>query len=100
LLTPSGTAANLVVLNLLRQLGRTRLWIVLPAYFQIPIAAKELGFEVISNHAQPGVDGWILPEMPGLTAKTDAVWLTHPIYGVGHPFAAKSIEGNRPVIPS
>lgn len=92
LLTPSGTAANLVVLNLLRQLSKTRLWIVLPAYFQIPIAAQEVGFEVIWNHAQFGADGWRLPEMPGLTAETDVVWVTHPIYGVGHPFAAESVD--------
>lgn len=91
LLTPSGTAANLVVLNLLRQLGKTRLWIVLPAYFQIPIAAQEIGFEVICKHAQLGADGWRLPEMSGLTAQTDVVWVTHPIYGVGDPFAAKSV---------
>jgi histidinol-phosphate/aromatic aminotransferase/cobyric acid decarboxylase-like protein len=90
LLSPSGTAANLVVLNLLRQLGKKRLWIVLPAYFQIPIAAGDVGFEVICHHAQFGVDGWGLPEMPGLDAATDVVWVTHPIYGFGYQFASES----------
>lgn len=92
LLTPSGTAANLVVLNLLRQLGKTRLWIVLPAYFQIPIAGQKVGFEVICKHAHLDVDGWRLPEMRTLTPATDVVWVTHPIYGVGDPFTTKSID--------
>lgn len=92
LLTPSGTAANLVVLNLLRQLGKTRLWIVLPAYFQIPIVAQEIGFEVICKHAQLDVGGWRLPEMPDLTPTTDALWVTHPIYGVGDSFKTESVN--------
>lgn len=91
LLTPSGTAANLVVLNLLKLLGRKRLWIVLPAYFQVPIAAKDVGLEIICSHALRKTDGWYLPEMPGLIPETDAVWITNPIYGVGDSIAASSV---------
>lgn len=92
LLTPSGTAANLVALNLLRHLGKTRLWTVLPSYFQIPIAAREVGFEVICKHAHLDAGGWRLPEMRTLTPTTDVVWVTHPIYGVGDPFTTRSVD--------
>jgi histidinol-phosphate/aromatic aminotransferase/cobyric acid decarboxylase-like protein len=92
LLTPSGTAANLVVLNLLRQLGKNRLRIVLPAYFQVPIAAQEIGFEVSYNHAREGDSGWITPDLSAFDPRIDVVWLTHPIYGVGDTFSPSAIQ--------
>ncbi|WP_220274687.1 aminotransferase class I/II-fold pyridoxal phosphate-dependent enzyme [Trinickia dinghuensis] len=92
LLTPSGTAANLVVLNLLRHLGKTRLWIVLPSYFQVPIAAQEIGFEVFCDHAKQDGLGWSAPDLSALDVQTDVVWVTHPIYGIGETFTPATIE--------
>jgi len=92
LLTPSGTAANLVVLNLLRQLGKDRLRIVLPAYFQVPVAAKDIGFEVTCDHAQGGDSGWTAPDLSALDPQIDVVWITHPIYGIGDTFSPGTMQ--------
>ncbi|MBS1207620.1 MAG: hypothetical protein H6R19_18 [Proteobacteria bacterium] len=92
LLTPSGTTANLVALNLLRQLGKERIRIVLPAYFQVPIAAQEIGFEVACDHAREGSSGWIAPDLSTLDPRIDVVWITHPIYGIGEAFSLESVQ--------
>jgi histidinol-phosphate/aromatic aminotransferase/cobyric acid decarboxylase-like protein len=92
LLTPSGTTANLVVLNLLRQLGKEHLKVVLPAYFQVPIAAQEIGFKVTCDHMREGNSGWTTPDLSALDPRIDVVWITHPIYGVGDSFSPDSMQ--------
>ncbi len=92
LLAPSGTAANLVALNLLRHLGMRRLWIVLPAYFQIPIAAQQIGFEVICVDAKLTAYGWEMPDISALNTTTDALWVTNPIYGIGDSFGLSMVN--------
>jgi len=88
LLTPSGTAANLVALNLLRQRGVQRLRVILPAYFQVPIAAQGIGFDVACEYALEGGMGWTVADLSTVDPQLDAVWITHPIYGVGDTFSA------------
>jgi len=89
LLTSSGTTANLVALSLVRLLGRRRLWIYLPAYFQVPIVAQNIGLEVISVPSMWPPQVWKILE--GLDPNVDAVWLTHPMHGFGNTMGADSI---------
>lgn len=89
LLTPSGTAANLIALSLAKLLGRKRLWIYFPAYFQVPIVAQGIGLEVISVPSIWPPRGWKI--LDGLDPNVDAVWLTHPMHGFGNTMEADSV---------
>lgn len=91
LLTPSGTAANLIALSLVKLLGKRRLWIYLPVYFQVPIAAHGIGIEVISVPSSWTTLGENNLEIHGLDPELDAVWLTHPMHGFGNRLNAKSV---------
>jgi histidinol-phosphate/aromatic aminotransferase/cobyric acid decarboxylase-like protein len=91
-LTTNGTSANLTAMTLLKALGRSRLHIILPVYFQVPIAALEMGLHRSGVYAFQTNDGWSIPELSSLSPATDAVWLTNPIYGMGDRFSDSAVN--------
>lgn len=91
-LAPSGTSANLLALCLLKLQGKRRLVISAPTYFQVPIAAQDLGLEVktLANCRMNGE--WQIEDLSNLDHDTDALWVTNPMHGFGEPFSNQSLD--------
>lgn len=91
-ITPSGTSANLLALVIAKKQGIKNIIILGPCYFQVPIIAKMLGFNVsIFSTWYPNI-GYDFSIMPLLKKTEDALWITNPIYCFGEYYLQKNID--------
>lgn len=83
LVCPSGTASNLMALVVLKHIGKQRLIIVGPCYFQIPILAQSLGLSVVHADICDAATGIAESALLFEDPMNDAIWVTNPIYCIG-----------------
>jgi hypothetical protein len=92
LITPSGSASMVCVVNWLAAMGMRQLTVLFPAYFSLRHICRRCDVNVVERFMVRHTREYCLPPLPQKPpAQPSVLWVTNPVYATGVRFAAADI---------